>query len=159
MIDFDWIIDGKLAASSKPDSIEDILKWRNIGFKAVLVLIEDIELIYLGGLKNYLKILKKNGFKTLSIPIRDFHTPTFEEALKAVKWIEEMISKNNPVIVHCNAGLGRTGTIVACYLVYKEKMNPGDAINYVAERRPGSLEIYGQVRFVYKFKEYLDRIM
>jgi len=156
MIDFDWVIKGKLAASSKPDFIEDILEWRKIGIKAVLVLIEDRELMYLGGLENYLNILNKHGFKTLSIPIRDFSTPTFEEALRAVKWIEEMISKDNPVLVHCNAGLGRTGTIVACYLVYKEKMDPYDAINYVAEKRPGSLEVYRQIRFVYRFKEYLD---
>jgi protein-tyrosine phosphatase len=67
-----------------------------------------------------------------------------------VEWIDEKIHEGLPVLVHCRGGLGRTGTIVACYLVYNG-MSDIEAINYVRTIRPGSIELEGQVRTVQQF--------
>jgi len=39
------------------------------------------------------------------------------------------------VAVHCHAGHGRTGVLIACYLVYANRMNPWEAVHYVRTKR------------------------
>jgi atypical dual specificity phosphatase len=62
------------------------------------------------------EFIESLGMKFFHIPIIDHTAPTIEQ-------IEEFIliatdEKNLPLYVHCFAGLERTGTMVASYLVY-----------------------------------------
>jgi len=150
MIDVTWIIKKKLAASSMPEDISVLDRWLEMGIRAVMVLIEPSEAVHLGGLSNYLKELQKRRFEFISIPVRDFTAPTLEVCEQAVEWIYEKIHEGLPVLVHCRGGLGRTGTIVACYLVYNG-MSDMEAINYVRNLRPGSIELEEQVKTVQQF--------
>jgi atypical dual specificity phosphatase len=150
MSDVTWVIKKKLAASGVPEHVNVLDKWLEIGIRAVMVLIEPSEAAHLGGLGNYLKELQKRRFEFVNIPIRDFTAPTLETCRQAVEWIDEKIHESLPVLVHCRGGLGRTGTIVACYLVYNG-MSDIEAINYVRTIRPGSIELEGQVRTVQQF--------
>jgi cell division cycle 14 len=43
------------------------------------------------------------------------------------------------VAVHSKAGLGRTGTLIACYIMYKFDMDPLESIAWVRLCRPGSI--------------------
>ena len=54
------------------------------------------------------------------------------------------------VVLHCFAGKGRTGTILACYFVEKG-MRAEDAIAQVRELRPGSIESFSQEIMVEDF--------
>lgn len=150
MSNVSWIIKKKLAASSMPEDISVLDKWLEIGIRAVMVLIEPSEAVHLGGLSNYLKELQKRRFEFISIPIRDFTAPTLEACKQAVEWIDEKIHEGLPVLVHCRGGLGRTGTVIACYLVYNG-MSDIEAINYVRNLRPGSIELEEQVKTVQQF--------
>ena len=78
------------------------------------------------------------------MPVRDFTAPTLEQIAVAVAAIEQALTADGAVVVHCAAGIGRTGTLVACYLV-STGMTPDDAITRVRELRPGSLEVDEQV--------------
>ena len=51
------------------------------------------------------------------------------------------------VAVHCAAGKGRTGTVLAAYLV-TQGMTAGEAIRKVRELRPGSVETYEQEQMI-----------
>ena len=59
------------------------------------------------------------------------------------------------VCVHCRMGRGRTGVMLACYLIKYYCQHPSTAILNVRLKRPGSVETYGQEYAVTKFKDYL----
>ena len=47
-----------------------------------------------------------------------------------------LVDVNRVVAVHCLAGKGRTGTAIACYLIYSGRFtDPEDALNYYANKR------------------------
>ncbi|XP_053617942.1 protein tyrosine phosphatase domain-containing protein 1-like isoform X2 [Plodia interpunctella] len=59
------------------------------------------------------------------------------------------------VAIHCHAGLGRTGVLIACYLVYSLRIRANDAIRLVRKKRPKSVQTSGQILCVQQFEHYL----
>jgi atypical dual specificity phosphatase len=59
-------------------------------------------------------------------------------------------------MVHCLAGLGRTGTLLACYLVKHQKMLADDAIQKIREERPGSIQSFPQEEMIFQFAKSLQ---
>lgn len=55
----------------------------------------------------------------------------------------------------CCAGLGRTGVLIACYLVYALRVHANDAIRYVRHKRPNSVQTSGQIELVQEFEQYI----
>jgi atypical dual specificity phosphatase len=58
----------------------------------------------------------------------------------AVDFIHEQINNDQSVMVHCAAGLGRAGTILACYFVKYKKFTAKKAIEKIRSDRPGSIQ-------------------
>jgi len=78
--------------------------------------------------------------KYLHVPTEDLNAPDIEQIEEAVDFIHERINNNDPVMVHCAAGIGRTGTILACYLIKHKKYSAIKAIEKVRKERPGSIQ-------------------
>ena len=57
------------------------------------------------------------GGRVVDIPITDLDVPTIEQAGRALDVIDDALGSGSRVYVHCWAGVGRTGTIVGCWLV------------------------------------------
>lgn len=74
-----------------------------------------------------------------------------------VQFIEEENAKSKPVLVHCGEGKGRTGTVLAAYLVY-HGMSADDAINHVRLKRPNSIENLDQENAVRMFDRSLKQM-
>jgi atypical dual specificity phosphatase len=92
--------------------------------------------------------------KYLHVPTEDFSAPDMKQIDEAVEFIQNRLENNEPVMVHCAAGIGRTGTILACYLVKYEKLSAKDAIKKVRKERPGSIQSESQeiaISLYYKF--------
>ena len=130
-MNFDWIVEGKLAAMAMPWP-EDLPQLRRHGITAVLSLSDRAG-----------PHIADAGFAHLVIAVRDFHPPTRAQLDAAVEFIDTHTRKGAACAIHCGAGLGRTGTVAAAWLVRHGR--PAEAaIAEVRRRRPGSIETDGQ---------------
>ncbi|XP_072181798.1 protein tyrosine phosphatase domain-containing protein 1-like [Diadema setosum] len=81
--------------------------------------------------------------------------------VKSLTFILDMVKvmsfavKEGKVAVHCHAGLGRTGVLIACYLIYAKRLDGDNAIHFVREKRPGSIQTKGQVECCQQFAQFL----
>ena len=97
---------------------------------------------------------RSQGLDVLHLPVPDFGIPTnslhWDEGVQAVM---EAARDGKNVAVHCLAGLGRTGTFMAC-LAKRVLGMPGlEAINWVRDYIPGALENSHQEKFVLSFPD------
>jgi atypical dual specificity phosphatase len=74
----------------------------------------------------------------LHLLVRDFTAPTLAQLERGIAAIEQAIANGRKVAVQCGAGLGRTGTLLACYLV-NQGLGPDEALARVRAVRPGSV--------------------
>ena len=140
---FSWLINDKLAGSGMPTSVSEIDWILKQGVKSIVTMTE-----------NSLPESWVKNVKCLHVPTEDFSAPDMEQIDEAVEFIRNRIENNEPVMVHCAAGVGRTGTILACYLVKYEKIPAKNAIQKVRKERPGSIQSESQeiaISLYYKF--------
>ena len=87
-------------------------------------------------------------------PVPDFSAPTLEQTDRMCRWIEDQIENyERPVVVTCHAGIGRTGTVLASYMVYMG-YEPQAAIDLVRELRPGSIQTREQEQVVVDYADH-----
>ena len=68
----------------------------------------------------------------------DHHSPPLHLLFDLVYKIHDFLMKdiNNVSVINCNAGKGRTGTLICCYLLFSGKFsNPNDAFDYYSLKR------------------------
>lgn len=139
---FYWILDGKLAGSPGPDAVEWDLNWLwDAGIRAILSLNE-------GGVDA--KALKVKGFKHAFILVPDNIPPQEEDCLEfekrlpeQIKFIDECLSNGLPTLVHCHAGMDRTGTIASSYLVLKRSYGAESALAHLRKCNPYAVSSEG----------------
>ncbi len=142
---FSWLVEQKLAALSYPESEDAFTLLWKLGIRAMINLAEEP----LPG-----EIPRKVGILTEHIPVVDFTAPTLQQVEQALAMIHFCLDREMPVAVHCIAGLGRTGTILACYLV-GQGISAEEAITTIRKWRPGSIEISEQEAVIYEYERFL----
>lgn len=135
---FDWLEEEWLAGCTYP---RDEATLAELAGRGVAVLIN------LHERRHDPEVLARHGLKELHLPVPDFAPPAPEQLARGVDAIERAVAEGEKVAVHCAAGLGRTGTLLACYLVSRGS-GPDEAIARVRKVRPGSIETPRQVAAV-----------
>lgn len=74
--------------------------------------------------------------------------PTHESLLRLVREMALEVECGGRCLVHCHAGYGRTGLLIACYLVYARNYSAGEAIALVRLRRHKAIQTRAQVGVV-----------
>ncbi len=144
-----FVIPGKLAGSARPggygDAGPDLAGLARSGVGALVSLTEEpLDARAVGEL----------GFRYLHLPVMDFEAPTQEQIDRFVAFVDACLADGVAVLAHCGAGLGRTGTMLACYLVSRG-MKPDTAIRKIRRERPGSIETPGQERCIGEYHQRL----
>jgi atypical dual specificity phosphatase len=146
---FSYVVKDELAGCGHPDSFGDcgeaLAELREHGIEALVSLDE-------GGIP--LHLVAEHGFQYLHLPVPDFHPPTLQQAEQFVAFATAQREIGKQIAAHCRGGYGRTGTMLACYLIALGS-TADEAIDNVRAKRPGSIETRAQERFVREFENYL----
>jgi len=126
---FSWFIEETLAGSGLPTTSDEVDWVLKQGIKSIVTMTE-----------NALPESWVEDVNYLHVPTTDLTSPDMDKIDTAVDFVHSRINNKEPVMVHCAAGMGRTGTVLACYLVKYQKYSAKDAIEKVRTERPGSIQ-------------------
>jgi atypical dual specificity phosphatase len=136
-------IDDHLIGSARPMSKKEV-DWlvREKGAKAILSVTETpLNPEWLGQVSSYKQI-----------PVKNHTAPTFSQLDESVNFILANLREERIIAVHCAAGKGRTGTVLAAYQCATQHVSAKEAIETVRAKRGGSVEKNsGQEEAVSKF--------
>eukprot|EP01135_Chromosphaera_perkinsii_P005892 Nk52_evm25s370 gene=Nk52_evmTU25s370 len=161
-----WITPN-IVASSRPSNtliamFDLVTKFKKLGISSIFNLQEPFEHPHCGygidksyGFSYNPDVFMKNGIYFYNLQWKDYGIPTFENIVEIVQVLDFAVRDGGKALVHCHAGLGRTGLVIACYLIYKFHYTPSDAIKWVRLRRPNSVQTRQQINFVFQFEEFL----
>ena len=101
-------------------------------------------------------VYESAGFSFLCLPVSDGAAPSFEQADEFVRFVTEQRGRHRAVAVHCEAGLGRTGTLLATYLVSQGE-SAAAAIARVRAAETVAVETPQQIHFLEQYAERLHK--
>jgi protein-tyrosine phosphatase len=138
-----WVIPNKLLAGEIPSSKDEqiilgkISGLINVGINIIINLVEKDEKNFRDEiLSSYEDILNELNpdIKVFNFPIRDLDIPSKELMRTILFTIDTELKNKNKVYVHCWGGIGRTGTVIGCFLKeygYSIFDDPIETIDYL----------------------------
>lgn len=138
---FSWVEKSRLAAMAAPRSLADLAWLRAQGVQVLLSLTEE---------RPRRTWSDEAGLLVFHEPLEDMEPPRQDALHRAVSAINRAMDSGLPVAVHCGAGLGRTGVVLAAWMVSRG-LGARQAITRVRKLRPNSVETDEQEEAVEEF--------
>lgn len=139
--EFSWIDKPNLAGMGRPRALDELFWLRQQGIQLLISLTEE---------PVRRDWINDAGLFAMHVPVEDLFPPSQKQIELCLAAVAKAHAKKLGVGVHCGAGLGRTGTMLACYLV-TQGISGRDAIGRVRQLRPGSIETPEQEEAVEEF--------
>ena len=176
---FYWLIEGALAGSSRPGSggREDGRYGGRGGWDAPDAraasgeqqarLDADLEWLRAQGVGAVLSLtetplpaeaLARHQLAALHLPVDDMTAPTPEQFDRALTFIDQQRVRGHSVVAHCKMGQGRTGAVLAAYLI-RGGASADAAIRELRALCPGALSAPEQERALHAFAKRRDWIV
>ncbi len=128
---FVWVEKDRLAGSGYPASRSQLEWLQGQGIKTILTLTENpLPAQWLDGL----------GFEVRHIPMKDHQVPDAASLEEAATFIRDKVKNDKATLVHCLAGEGRTGCVLAAYLIKDKGVAADEAIKVLRRIKPGFVE-------------------
>jgi atypical dual specificity phosphatase len=86
------------------------------------------------------KKVDKAEMQYLHLAVEDFTPPSTDQYAKGLAFINAVTEKGAAVVVHCLAGMGRTGCMCAAYFMAAESLSAPEAVAKIRSIRPGSIQ-------------------
>jgi atypical dual specificity phosphatase len=146
---FSWVIEGKLAGSGMPMTFSQFLWVVTHGIKTIVTL-REVPLPQKWLINNI-----GARIEYLHLEVEDYGVPSIQDMDNTIDYIRLHIREEKPVMVHCAAGRGRTGTILAAYLLKENGLTADQAIKKIRKLRPGSIQSTTQEKAIFMYEKYL----
>ena len=144
---FDWLIPDQLAACVDPVAGLQAADQLHMGNVTLLVNLYERP--------DPPELLERLGAETLHLPVHNSDAPTQAQLDRGVDAITQALNRGRRVAVHCGAGLGRSGTLLAAYFV-SQGSDAEEAMARVRAARPGSIETLEQENAVREYQRRLQ---
>jgi atypical dual specificity phosphatase len=139
---FSWVDPPHLAALANPGGAEDLAWLRRNGVEVLVSLTED---------PVHRAWVNDAGLMVVHVPVPDMEAPTPRQLAVVMDTVRRANSAGMGVAIHCTAGKGRTGTVLAAYYVTKG-LSAKAAVDKVRALRPGSVETAEQEQAIEAFE-------
>lgn len=147
---FHWMRPGQLAGTPMPGVVravdDDLKALRRVEVNVLVTLT-------LKPLDS--DLLETFHLEAIHFPIIDMHPPTVEAAAELCSLIEERLQAGDVIAFHCQAGIGRTGTMLAAYEIF-QGMSAEDAFRAARNVHPRWIQSRSQREFLTEFELWLE---
>lgn len=103
-----------------------------------------------------LEMPPNGAFTVHHIPVVDFAAPDHHQMLRFCQLVDAAAEKKERVMVHCLAGIGRTGTFLASYLMWRDGLNARQALSHVRGLRREYVQSVEQEAYLEDWETWLQ---
>jgi len=146
---FHWILEGKVAGMELPGSIDPLID------DLMFLMKQDIDtIVTLTEEPHPRDSHLARRFTWIHFPIDDFSIPNVADAYELIRQVHARVTAGHRAVFHCYAGIGRTGTMLACYMVFSTGQAASGVIPWLRTIDRAYIQTPGQEDFVKEFEHY-----